>query len=54
MFITNDIVGDNYRIIKQIGAGSFGTIFLGKSIFKSLSYLAEHIITKRKVAIKCE
>ena len=28
-FKTNDIVGEKYRVIKKIGSGSFGTIYLG-------------------------
>ena len=30
MLMTNDVIGRKYRIIKKIGAGSFGTIYLGK------------------------
>ena len=30
MFQFGDIIGENYKVIKKIGAGSFGTIFLGK------------------------
>jgi hypothetical protein len=43
MFNQGDIIGEKYRVIKKIGAGSFGTIFL-----------AEHTQTKRHVAIKTE
>ena len=43
MFNQGDIIGDKYRVIKKIGAGSFGTIFL-----------AEHMQNKRHVAIKTE
>ena len=42
-FSPGDKIGEKYVIIKKIGAGSFGTI-----------YLAEHIDTKRLVAIKTE
>lgn len=38
-----DIIGVNYEVIKKIGAGSFGTI-----------YLAENTTTKKQVAIKVE
>ena len=27
-----DIIGQKYEVIKKIGAGSFGTIYLGKYI----------------------
>ena len=37
------MIGEKYRVIRKIGAGSFGTI-----------YLCEHIITQKKVAIKTE
>jgi len=29
-FKPGDTIGDKYKIIKKIGAGSFGTIFIGK------------------------
>lgn len=38
-----DIIAEKYKVIKKIGQGSFGTI-----------YLAEHILTNRQVAIKTE
>jgi len=38
-----DIVGKNYQLISKIGQGSFGKI-----------YIAEHILTKEKFAVKLE
>lgn len=38
-----DIIANQYEVVKKIGAGSFGTI-----------YLAEHVETKKQVAIKTE
>ena len=31
-FEQGDLINSKYKIIKKIGAGSFGTIYLGKSI----------------------
>lgn len=42
-FQPGEIIGDKYVVVKKIGSGSFGTI-----------YLAEHVLTKRQVAIKTE
>ena len=28
--MSNDLIGRRYKIIKKIGAGSFGTIYIGK------------------------
>ena len=42
-FKQGDMIGISYKVIKKLGAGSFGTI-----------YLAEHLPTKKKVAIKTE
>jgi hypothetical protein len=42
-FNAGDIIAEKYKVIKKIGQGSFGTI-----------YLAEHILTNRNVAIKTE
>jgi serine/threonine protein kinase len=42
-FVKGDIINDCYRVMKKIGSGSFGTI-----------YLAEHMQSKRMVAIKTE
>lgn len=30
-FQASHMIGEKYKIIKKIGAGSFGTIYLGKS-----------------------
>ena len=30
MFNPGDIIGEKYRVIKKIGAGSFGTIYLAE------------------------
>ena len=38
-----DIIGRKYKMIKRIGSGSFGTI-----------YLVEHIVTKKHYAMKTE
>lgn len=38
-----DILGEVYQIVKKVGAGSFGTV-----------YLAEHTNTKKLYAIKTE
>jgi serine/threonine protein kinase len=29
-FEQGEIIGEKYKVIKKIGAGSFGTIYLGK------------------------
>jgi len=42
-FKSGDTLGSKYKIIKKIGSGSFGTI-----------YLVEHITTKKLLAVKIE
>jgi len=42
-FRVGDKVGKKYSIVKKLGEGSFGTI-----------YLAEHIATKQLIAVKTE
>jgi len=32
-FEQDDIIGEKYKVIKKIGAGSFGTIYLGMYIY---------------------
>lgn len=58
LFKNGDKIGQQYQVIKCIGAGSFGTIYLGKFILFGLSWtfnsIAEHIKTKKYVAIKTE
>ena len=50
-----DIIGQKYEVIKKIGAGSFGTIYLGKFLKLLIIVMtAEHIDTKEQYAIKAE
>ena len=49
-----DIIGEEYEVIKKIGAGSFGTIYLGKFLLLFWFFLAENIVSKQQVAIKAE
>lgn len=58
MFKNGDKIGQQYQVIKCIGAGSFGTIYLGKYFdLENLIYwniIAEHLASKKYVAIKTE
>ena len=42
-FKSGDILEQKYKIIKKIGSGSFGTI-----------YMVEHLISKKFLAVKIE
>lgn len=42
-----DLVAKKYKVLKRIGAGSFGTIFLGKSNNNSNQNFGSQLRTKR-------
>ncbi len=50
----NVLVNGKYKVIRKLGAGSFGELFLGRRKGMPLMFLAVDLITNAEIAIKTE